>query len=88
MEILSSTDWSFAGSGQPFQPDSYFEIAAQLERKLEALRAYRGVMRDFPHPRSETIVRALAACRAGQSGLNQAEAFETAFAAINAREFV
>jgi LmbE family N-acetylglucosaminyl deacetylase len=87
MEILSSTDWSFAGSGEPFQPDTFVEIGTQLDRKCEALRAYRGVMRDFPHPRSETIIRGLAAYRGGHAGLAHAEAFETAFATLGPREF-
>lgn len=88
MEILSSTDWNFAGSGAPFEPDTFFEVGAHLDRKCEALRAYRGVMRDFPHPRSEKIVRALAAYRAGQAGVDHAEAFQTAFAAPRVREFI
>jgi LmbE family N-acetylglucosaminyl deacetylase len=87
MEILSSTDWSFPGSGAPFEADTFFEAGAQLERKCEALRAYRGVMRDFPHPRSEEIVRGLAAYRGGQSGMRHAEAFQTAFAAIATSDF-
>lgn len=87
MEILSSTDWGFPGNGVPFQPDTFFEAGPQLARKCSALRAYRGVMRDFPHPRSEEIVRGLAAYRGGQSGLQHAEAFEGAFTTITARDF-
>jgi hypothetical protein len=36
-------------------------------------------MRDFPHPRSEEIVRGLAAYRGGQAGIKYAEAFQTVF---------
>lgn len=79
MEILSSTDWSFPGTQQPFRADTFFPIEDTLERKIEALRSYRGVMRDFPHPRSEEILRGLAAYRGGQAGVRYAEAFQTAF---------
>ena len=80
MEVPSSTDWSFPGGRSPFQPNTFVEIGERaLGRKIEALRAYRGVMREFPHPRSAEILRGLAAYRGGQSGLKYAEAFETAF---------
>ncbi len=79
MEILSSTDWAFPGTQRPFQADTFFPIEATLPQKIEALHAYRGVMRAFPHPRSEEILRGLAAYRGGQAGLPYAEAFQTAF---------
>lgn len=80
MEILSSTEWSFPGNGTPFEPDTFFEIGEEgFGRKLEALKAYRGVMRPFPHPRSEEALRGLAAYRGGQAGMRLAEGFQTAF---------
>jgi len=79
MEVLSSTDWAFPANGQPFTPDTFFPAAETLDRKIAALEAYRGVMRDFPHPRSHEALRGLAAYRGGQSGLVYAEAFRTAF---------
>jgi len=50
-----------------------------MDRKIEALRAYRGVLRAAPHPRSEQVLRGLAAYRGGQRRLLEAEAFQTAF---------
>ncbi len=80
MEILSSTDWSFPGNGAPFEPDTFFEIGEDgFRRKLDALKAYRGVMRPFPHPRSEEALHGLASYRGGQAGLHLAEGFQTAF---------
>jgi LmbE family N-acetylglucosaminyl deacetylase len=81
MEILSSTDWAFPAGADAFRADTFIECGTGLDRKLAALQAYRGVMRPFPHPRSEEIVRGLAAYRGGQAGLKSAEAFQTAFAA-------
>ena len=83
MEILSSTDWAFAGNGNAFQPDTFFPLGEPLLlKKLKALREYDGVMRQFPHPRSDEIVRGLAALRGGQAGMEYAEAFQTAFHAL------
>lgn len=82
MEVLSATEWAFPGSGDPFQPDTFFPVRHTLEQKVTALRAYRKVMRDFPHPRSEKIIKALAAFRGGQAGMTYAEAFQTAYHAL------
>lgn len=79
MEVLSSTEWAFAGNGNPFTPDAFFPAGATLPKKIEALKAYSGVMRPFPHPRSVEVLYGLAAYRGGQSGLQYAEAFRTAF---------
>jgi LmbE family N-acetylglucosaminyl deacetylase len=86
MEILSSTDWAFPGTADHFRPDTFIDGSALLERKMQALRAYRGVMRSAPHPRSEPVLRGLAQYRGGQAGLPVAEAFQTAFAAGAAAE--
>ena len=47
--------------------------------KLDALKAYTGVMRPYPHPRSEEAIEGLAAYRGVQAGCNYAEAFESVF---------
>jgi LmbE family N-acetylglucosaminyl deacetylase len=83
MEILSSTEWSFSGGANPFVPDAFFELGEDfLRKKLIALGNYEGVMREFPHPRSEEVIRSLAAFRGGQAGLRYAEAFQTAFTSL------
>lgn len=88
VEILSSTDWAFAANGEGFRPDSFFELGLELlDKKILALREYPGVMRDFPHPRSEEILRALAAYRGGQAGMHYAEAFQTAFRGMLTEDF-
>ena len=85
-EVLSSTDWALPGGLPQFAPDTFIDATGHMERKLEAMRAYRGVMRDPPHPRSEQVLRALAQYRGGQSGFLAAEAFQTAFCAGSAHE--
>lgn len=81
MEVLSSTDWAFPG-GSSFKADTFYPIGETLERKILALRTYRGVMREFPHPRSEEGIRSLAAYRGAQAGMHYAESFQTAFHAL------
>ena len=80
MEISSSTDWSFPLGYGGFAPNTYIELGEEgLKRKLESLSNYRGVMRDFPHPRSVEAITGLAAKRGGESGYNYAEAFQLVF---------
>lgn len=80
MEVPSSTEWSFDSSSNRFMPNYFVEIGRDgLELKLKAIEAYKGVMRPFPHPRSNEAIEGLAAYRGVQAGCNYAEAFELAF---------
>ena len=47
--------------------------------KIKALDSYKGVMRMYPHPRSEKALDGLAAYRGVQAGCDYAEAFECVF---------
>jgi LmbE family N-acetylglucosaminyl deacetylase len=86
MEILTSTDWAMRGQGE-FRPDTFVALeASDLDRKLQALAAYRGVMRDPPHPRSREVMEGHAGYRGGQSGTRYAESFQTAFRRMEAAD--
>lgn len=77
MEVPSSTEWSFDSSASRFTPNFFVEIGKQgIELKIRALSAYKGVMRPYPHPRSNEALEGLAAYRGVQAGCNYAEAFE------------
>ena len=77
MEVLSSTEWSVNSSMNRFQPNTFVEVGEEyVNVKIEALASYRGVMRPYPHPRSEEAIKGLAAYRGAQSGCDYAEAFE------------
>ncbi len=83
MEVLSSTEWSIDNSSIRFMPNCYIEVGKDgVDKKVEALSKYKGVMRAYPHPRSEEAIYGLAAYRGAQSGSNYAEAFEIVFAVI------
>lgn len=80
MEVPSSTEWSFDSSSNRFAPNYFVEIGKEgVELKLRALKAYKGVMRPYPHPRSDEAIEGLAAYRGVQAGCNYAEAFECVF---------
>lgn len=84
MEVLSATDWSSNAAMNQFSPNVFFEIGEEgVNRKIEALKKYRGVMRDYPHPRSAESIKALAAFRGSQSGLMYAEAFQSVFRRVS-----
>lgn len=83
MEVPSSTEWSFDSSANRFTPNFFVEIGkAGIELKIRALSAYKGVMRPYPHPRSNEALEGLAAYRGVQAGCNYAEAFECALKRI------
>ncbi len=80
MEILSSTDWTFPVNNQSFQPNTFIEIGLRgLEAKIASLHKYKGVMRDYPHPRSNESLKSLATIRGSQAGLDYAESFQAVF---------
>lgn len=80
MEVPSSTEWSFDSSAKLFTPNMFVEIGLDgVCLKLKALAAYKGVMRDYPHPRSDEAITGLAAYRGVQAGCNYAEAFDCVF---------
>lgn len=83
MEVLSSTEWSLNSADNRFTPNYFVEVGKDgIDTKIEALSAYTGVMRPFPHPRSKEAIEGLAAYRGAQSGCSYAEAFETVFISV------
>ena len=80
MEVPSATDWGVNQALRPFTPNTFIEVGQEgIQRKLDALGEYRGVMRPYPHPRSAEALMGLAAYRGAQAGVMYAEAFECAF---------
>lgn len=83
MEVPSSTEWSFEPSANRFSPNMFVEIGREgILVKIHALKAYKGVMRLYPHPRSDEALEGLAAFRGVQAGCDYAEAFECVFRSI------
>lgn len=77
MEVLSATEWSLNSAMNRFTPNVFVEVGKDgVDAKLRALAEYRGVMRDYPHPRSTEAIEGLAAYRGAAAGVDRAEAFE------------
>ena len=77
MEVPSCTEWKINNALNSFKPNCFVEVGIEgIEAKVKALSLYRGVMRDYPHPRSKEFIMSLATIRGSQWGLNYAEAFE------------
>jgi LmbE family N-acetylglucosaminyl deacetylase len=73
-EILSSTDWA-PPMGEAFRPNSFFDVRATFEAKMNALDAFEGALKSAPHSRSHENVRRLGMLRGAQVGIEIAEAF-------------
>ena len=73
-EVLSATDWA-APIGPAFQPNSFFDTTDTIAAKIEALEAFQGALKPFPHSRSIENIRHLAHLRGAQAGVACAEAF-------------
>jgi LmbE family N-acetylglucosaminyl deacetylase len=75
-EVLSSTDYSIGVAGRAFEPNVWVPLeATDVHKKKQALEAYAGEIRPFPHPRSVEAIEHLARLRGCQSGAAFAEAF-------------
>ncbi len=74
-ETLSETDFGLGDTGV-FRPNYFLDVSPYMDTKIEALRVYASELAEFPFPRSEYAVRALAAVRGAASGYLAAEAFE------------
>ena len=82
MEVLSATEWSLNTAENRFHPNMFYEIGKEgIDLKIQALQAYAGVIRPYPHPRSVEAINGLAAFRGSQAGCDYAEAFECVFRA-------
>lgn len=80
MEVPSASEWSLNKGMNQFEPNTFIEVGEEsVNKKIEALAQYRGVMRDYPHPRSNEALKGLAAYRGSQSGMVYAESFESVF---------
>ena len=75
-EVPSSTEWNSPHSQNYFMPNVFVDISDTLDKKIEALKAYLGEIRECPHPRSPEVLRAIALRWGSVVGCQAAEAFE------------
>jgi N-acetylglucosamine malate deacetylase 1 len=74
-ETVSETDFSPQFQDTVFVPNSFSDISAFLDKKIDIMRIYKGEMGEHPFPRSEKTITALAAYRGSMAGVAYAESF-------------
>jgi N-acetylglucosamine malate deacetylase 1 len=74
-ETLSETEFGIDPRDKGFKPNFFIDISQYFERKLELMQIYETEMGEFPFPRSEESLTALARLRGLQVGCAAAEAF-------------
>jgi len=79
-ETPSETEFNFIEKG--FNPNVFVDVSKYIDKKIEIMRLYESEMGEFPFPRSEETIRALATFRGSQSGFQAAEAFQLVFERI------
>jgi len=74
-ETPSETEFGINPTKIGFNPNVFIDVSKSIERKLKLIRIYKSEIGEFPHPRSEQLLRALAKIRGAQSGFISAESF-------------
>lgn len=75
-EIPSSTEWGIPKRKDYFVPNVFIDISNTFRKKIKALKTYKSELREYPHPRSEEAILAIAKRWGSVAGLKYAEAFE------------
>ena len=76
-ETPSATEWQFPDDHLSFNPNVFMELRKKdIEAKKEAIKAYRGEVRDYPHPRSPEALEIIAKRWGTVIGKDYAEAFK------------
>lgn len=74
-ETLSETDFGINPESNGFRPNVFVNITSYLDKKLEIMKTYESELGQFPFPRSEENIKALAKLRGASAGCDAAEAF-------------
>ncbi len=74
-EVLSETEWAPPFGANVFIPQLFVNITSEFSSKIEAMKCYESQIRNFPNPRSEKSLEALANYRGSTVGVEYAEAF-------------
>lgn len=75
-ETPSSTEWAMPALQGSFQPQVFMDITATLDAKIKAFCCYENEVREAPHPRSPSSLRARAQTWGSYVGVGAAEPFQ------------
>lgn len=74
-ETLSESEFGL-GTEQAFRPNVFINIEQFIDKKIKIMKTYDSEVNNFPFPRSDEAILALAKLRGAASGFKAAEAFE------------
>lgn len=74
-ETLSETEFGMNPDDRGFRPNVFVNITPYLNKKIEIMSIFNSEIGEFPFPRSERAIRALAEYRGSSSGCKASEAF-------------
>lgn len=74
-ETLSETDFGLNPDNNGFRPNVFQNIEEYLNKKVDIMGVYASEIGQFPFPRSEESIKALASIRGTAAGYKSAEAF-------------
>lgn len=75
-EIASATEWGSYNKENYFIPNIFMDIADTFNKKIQALKAYKTEIRNYPHPRSIESLEIIAKRWGTVVGKEKIEAFE------------
>ncbi len=75
-ETLSASEWSVPKPTNAFQPNSFVDVSAYLDTKIDALAVYETELREPPHPRTVDTVKKNTEVWGSKAGVHAAEPFE------------
>jgi len=75
METLSETEFAPSTKEDSFIPNMFVDITDFIGRKIEIMNHYKNEIGQYPFPRSEKNIRALATFRGATAGCEYAESF-------------
>lgn len=75
MEILSETEFAPSTKEDSFIPNTFVDISAYFEKKIEIMKIFKSEILMHPFPRSERNLKSLATLRGATAGCEYAESF-------------
>ena len=74
-ETLSETEQNIDFQKEAFSPNLWINISNNIKKKIQIMNLYKSEIKEFPHPRSEKNITALANLRGSFCGCEYAESF-------------
>ena len=73
--VPSSTEWYAPAGETAFTPNVFVDVSATFGKKIDAMKAYKGEIREYPHPRSPKALETIAKTWGLAVGMDRVEPF-------------